>query len=326
MRLHYPRALALIACVALSLVPVLPLRAAAVESAAVPVVSSAATPEAKPWLPEPNLELDPYYSNASLNFPLTRERVPNLGESSEVDIYRYLLVRSFLPRFVTLEASVYPMPVAGVYLKRNHPHFYEQGDIGSEVNVIESLTAGFREPYALSLFCGNLVDFVKDGERRKGENRAYSGYLFSYGNRHIKNNILVDDHWYEFEWKLKGDRDLADHRLSWSFRIGGRQHDNPEITDTLYLGLRRSNTEFSVVTFSWLKNSSFELMSEFSSHDLRFLSQSVIFGKKFPVRIFPVALALEIGGIWQTNDVYRGTLADQNSDNFTLVFRPNLVF
>lgn len=297
-----------------------------------PAATATATAEAEAeaarrsgW-PEPNFELDAYYSSASLNQPLTRERVPNLGESSEFEIYRYLLLRSYLPRFVTVEASVYPMPALGVYLKNNHPNFYRNGDIGSEVNVIESLTAGFREPYALSLFFGTLADFYRPGERRRGENRAYSGYLVSYGNRHIKDNRLYDDHWYEVEWKIKGDRDFGGQQLSWSFRVGTRQHRHPEIADTLYLGLRRSNLDFDAVLFSWLKNSSIAWMSEFSARDLRFLRQEVVFGKRLPLQFLPVALALEVGGIWQTNALYSGTLAEREVDNFVLIFRPNLVF
>lgn len=275
---------------------------------------------------QPNLELDAYYSSASLNVPLTRSGVPNLGDSSEYEIYRYLLLHSYLPRFVTIEASVYPMPVLGVYLKQNHPSFYRNGDLGAEVNLIESLTAGFREPYALSLFIGNLADFSRPGERRLAQNRAYSGYLFSYGNRHIKDNVLYDDHWYEIEWKIKGDRDFGGQQLSWSFRVGTRQHDHPEITDTLYLGLRRSNLDIDAALLTWLKNSSFSWMSEFSARDLQFLRQEVIFGKRIPLKYLPVAFAFEIGGIWQTNAQYTGGLAGQDVDNFILVFRPNLVF
>lgn len=278
------------------------------------------------WRPETNFELDAYYSSASLNVPLTQERVPNLGESSEFDIYRHLLLRSYIPRFATLEASIYPMPAVGVYLQRNHPNFYRNGDIGSEINVIESLTAGFREPYALSLFFGTLADFYRPGERRRGENRAYSGYLLSYGNRHIKDNVLIDDHWFEGEWKIKGDRDFGGQQLSWSFRIGTRQHDHPEITDTLYLGLRRSNLDFDALLVSWLKNSSVAWMTEFSARDLRFLRQEVVFGKRFPLKVVPVALALEVGGIWQTNAMYTGQLSERDVDNFILIFRPNLVF
>jgi hypothetical protein len=289
---------------------------------------SAAAESAPPasYRPDFSLELDAYYTSASITQPLTGAPVPNLGASSEIDIYRYLLVRSFLPRFASVEASIYPMPVAGVYLKANHENFYDAGDIGSDINVIESITAGFREPYALSLFFGSLADFVEPGETRKGGNRAYIGYLVSYGNHHIKDNELIDDEWWEFEWKLKGDRDFDDEKLNWSFRLGSRVHANRDIADTVYLGLRRSNVDFKGAIFSWLKNSSATFTSDFSAHDGRFLRQEVIFGKTYPIESWRVALSLDVGGIWQSGDSYAGTLGDDSVDNFILVFRPNIVF
>ena len=277
------------------------------------------------YLPEFSLELDAYYTNASISQTLTGTPVPNLGVMSEAEIYRYLLVRSFLPRTVSFEASIYPMPVAGVYLKSNHEDLYDAGDIGSEINVIESVTAGFREPYALSLFCGSLADFVEPGETRKGGNRAYIGYLVSYGDHHIKDNVLIADEWWEFEWKLKGDRDFENEKLNWSFRLGTRFHKNPDIADTIYLGLRRSNVDFKGAVFSWMKNSSATFTSEFSADDGRFLRQEVIFGKTYPIESLHIALALDVGGIWQAGSTYAGALADQSVDNFVLVFRPNII-
>lgn len=271
-------------------------------------------------------ELDAYYTSVSLNFPLTREQVPDLGEMSEFGIYRHLLLRSFVPRFLTLEASTYPMPLLGVYLRRHQAETYQKGEIGSSVNLIESVTAGFREPYAVSLFFGNLVDFIGKGETRKGGNRGYIGYLFSVGDRHIKKNMLVDDRWFEFEWKLKGDRNFEDERLSWSFRLGSKFHENPEISDVFYVGLRRSNLDYNSEFLSWLKNSSVNLMTEFSTRDSRFLRQEIVFGKTYPLKHVGLALSLDFGGIWETHRIYSGSLADEELDNFVLVFRPNMAF
>lgn len=273
-------------------------------------------------------ELDAYYSNVSYDIPLATDRVPNLGEVTEFEIYRYLIPRSFLPRFINVEASVNPMPVFGVYLRNNQEEFYRSCRLSDDFNFIESITAGFREPYALSVFFGNLADFVKPGETRKGGNRAYIGYLFSVGDHHITHNNLIDDRWLEIEWKLKGDRNFADEKLSWSFRVGGRIHENPEIADTLYLGLRRSNTDFRVDGLSWLKNTSTTLMTELAANDLRFLRQEVVFGKKYPLKSLGMALSFDLGGIWESGRNYGGSLAGDRYDgkSFTVVLRPNLVF
>ncbi|HAD04133.1 MAG: hypothetical protein A2091_00300 [Desulfuromonadales bacterium GWD2_61_12] len=278
------------------------------------------------YRPDFSLELDAYYTSASLTLPLTVTPVPNLGELSEMEIYRYLLPRSLLPRFVTLEASLYPMPILGVYTLSNHPDIYANGDIGADINIIESVTAGFREPYALSLFSGTVADFARSGESRKGGNRAYIGYLFSYGNRHIKDNVLIDDHWFEFEWKLKGDRDFNFEQLSWSFRLGSRIHENRDITDTIYLGLRRSNVDFRSSALSVLKNSSVTFMAEFAATSGKFLRQEVVVGKVYPLESLNLALALDLGGIWQSGSGYSGALGEEAADNFIFVFRPNIKF
>lgn len=274
-----------------------------------------------------HLELDAYYANVNFDFPLAETTVPNLGETSEFEIYRYLLKNSFLPRCVNLELSAYPMPLLGVFLRSNYPDAYESA-AGDDVNPIEALTAGFREPYALSLFFGNIADFVKSGEAHREGNRAYIGYLFSVGDHHIRHNQLIDDHWLEIEWKLKGDRNFKEEKISWSFRVGSRLHENTEIADTLYLGVRRSNLDYHSEVLSWSKNSSVSLMTEIGAEHLDFQRQELIFGKKFPLKSKNVALTLDFGGIWQIEKrIYSGRLAaDNDVHNFIFVIRPNLIF
>lgn len=275
-------------------------------------------------------ELDAYYSNINFYLPLTADKVPNLCNQTELEIYRYLLARSLVPRFVYLELSVNPLPLLGVYLRSNHRHAYEQGAIGNDFNLVESVTAGFREPYAFSVFFGSLVDFVKPGATKiERKNRAYSGYLMTAGDHHILHNRLVNDRWLELEWKLKGDRDLPHEKISWSFRVGGRLHDNPEIADAIYFGLRRSNLDYQETDISWRKNSSITLMSEFSAETLKFQRQEVIVGKKYPLKSSSLAFSLDLGGIWQVEErIYSGSLSrgSDPQNNFIFVIRPNIIF
>lgn len=302
-----------------------PAPAAAATNAAHPAPTPLAVVEKVGW----GVELDAYYSNVNLYIPLTAEQVPNLGETTEFDIYRYLLARSFVPRFIYLELSANPMPLLGVYLRKNHPDFYRDSTIEDDFNLIESITAGFREPYAFSVFFGNLADFVDPGTGRAGKkNRAYSGYLFTVGDHHIRHNLLIDDRWLEMEWKIKGDRDFDKEKISWSFRVGGRLHEHPEIADAVYLGLRRSNLDYQSSCLAWLKNSSITFLTEFNAESLKFQRQEIILGKKYPLASGK-AFALDLGGIWQVEDrIYTGALAQQNDarDNFIFVIRPNIVF
>jgi len=96
------------------------------------------------------VEFDPYYSDIGYNIPLTDKPIPTITSDSEMVIYRELIQDSFPPRYMTLEASVNPMPVLGTYLKTHQRGLYDSGQIGG------------------------------------GENYGYTGYLLNAGMKHIK--------------------------------------------------------------------------------------------------------------------------------------------
>jgi len=269
-------------------------------------------------------EFDAYYSNVGIFVPLTNKPIPVIREQDELSIYRQLLNSAFPPRFFLFEASVMPLPSLGVYLKKNHPDFYNDSEVG-DVNLIESLTAGFQEPYALTLFFGNVATFAR-GENRKETNKGYMGYLLSCGHLHIKDNELINDRWLQMEWKLKGDREFKDVIHRWSFRIGTTLHEDRDVTDIVYLGLRRSDLDFEAPFLSWLKNSRFNLRSDFSLEDGEFLRQEFIVGKKYPLRDSGVGLSFDVGFIWESEKRYGERYRDSDESNYTLVFRPNLEF
>ena len=271
-------------------------------------------------------ELDAYYSSLGLHIPLTSRAIPDIGESDELAVYRDLFLNSLTPRFLLLEASVFPMPVLGTYLKTNHRNFYDSVGAGDGLNLIGSVTAGFQEPYSVSLFFGDIATFVKPGERRNGSNKGYMGYLFTFADQHIKDNVLVNDKSLEIEWKLKGEKNFSDEKLSWSFRFGSKIHDNPEIADVAYLGLRRSNLDFNSPVLSWFKNSSFDFKWDFGLNNWNLLRQEYIIGKKLPLKDYKFAFKIDFGMIWQNYRYYSGSLRDKDTDSFTFVFRPNLQF
>ena len=47
-----------------------------------------------------------------------------------------------------------------------------------DLNIVEVLTAGFEEPYALSLFLGNMVTYGPS-DSGEGKNKGFMGYLIS---------------------------------------------------------------------------------------------------------------------------------------------------
>ena len=111
-------------------------------------------------------EADLYYSNISLNIPLTSTPIPKIDDADELDIYSRLFVNSLLPRFMVLEAAVMPMPLAGVAIREYGENFYDKAKVGKNQNVISWITAGFEEPWAASLFVGDMVRFHKQGADR----------------------------------------------------------------------------------------------------------------------------------------------------------------
>lgn len=277
--------------------------------------------------PELLWELDAYYSSLGLELPLTKEPVPDGGNLSEAEVYGRLFRDSLRPRVLMLEASVYPMPLLGTEFKKHHPEGYHYFDIteigGNELNLIDGLTAGFQEPWAISAFMGSSMKFGKDADN---DNRGYMGYLVSYGAKHIRNNVLIDDNWWELEWKLKGERQRADDELSWSFRLGVKTHGNPDIRDVAYIALRRSNLDYNARLLQFLNNANMEFKTEVDRRSFRFLRQEITVGYNFPLPRQRFALTLDTGFIYESNDKYTGPLADPTADNFTLVFRPNIKF
>jgi hypothetical protein len=276
---------------------------------------------------EAGWEFDPYYSNFGINIPLTQKPIPTIRSTSESVIYNELTQGSLVPRFMVVEASVYPMPVLGTYLKEKQNDFYQRGQLGhSTVNYLESATAGFQEPWAISAFFGNIAKIVRPGEQRNGSNVGYTGYLLSMGTKHIKSNDLIDDQWLEIEWKIKGKVDYPDEKLDWSFRLGGKLHQNANISDVIYISLFRSNLNTHFSFLNWISNSTLDIKLHFSEANAHLVRQEYIVGKKYPRAGWRVTPTLDLGVVWSSPEEYSGVLRTQTIDTVTLVFRPSVQF
>jgi hypothetical protein len=271
-------------------------------------------------------EPDAYYTDLDVIIALTDTPIPQLGERTESEIYSTLMSRLLLPRFILLEASINPMPYLGTYLKDHDRDFYDNAQISGSFNWVKALTAGFEEPYASSIFVGNVVDFDVPGNKDiKG--KGYTGYLFSMGNYHIKDNELIQDEWREFEWKMKGDRRSPIKKLSWSFRIGAKLHGNPDITDIIYVSFRRSRTDYRLETASLFNNSGFEYTFDMDRHTGSAIRHYFFVDKKWPLQNSQMALSLALGFVWESAKKYTGALAaGRDKDDFQFIIRPNLEF
>lgn len=296
-------------------------------SSVAPAIASPAAAKDETSRTEVVWEWDPYYTDVDLNVPLTSKPIPTIRSDSEAVIYRDLVEGSLIPRYMLLEASVYPMPVLGTYLKGHEPGLYQEGEIGhTGLNVIESATTGFQEPWAVSAFFGNIANLERPGEIRTGTNLGYTGYLLSAGTKHIKDNVLISDEWYELEWKIKGQLDYPDEKLAWSFRVGGKFNANPDVTDVMYVGIHRNNLDFNQPFLSWFKNSEVDLQVQFSQHGAKPVREEMVFGKKYPFPDRGFSLTLDVGFIWESPDEYAGVLRDRTSSSLTFVLRPSIEF
>jgi hypothetical protein len=273
------------------------------------------------------LDLNLYYTAFEFYVPFEKKKREYIAEDTEVNMYKVLFKKSIVPKFFLTEASVYPLPCAGVYIKENYNTFYNKAGISDSYNWIKSLCAGFEEPWAFSFLLGNLVNFKPEEAREGYRGKAYLGYLVSFGAYHIKDNILVEDKWTELEWKIKGDRILPDRKISWSFRIGGKYHGNEYIKDILYLSIRRERVDHDFHWLSLIKNSSLEYTMDIDTKFQNLVRHYLLFSKNFPYKNSKVVFQLQLGFIKEWREKYTGPLKRENSENnFFYVIRPNLKF
>ena len=151
------------------------------------------------------------------------------------------------------------------------------------------------------------------------------GLLLSVGDKHIKDNELIDDHWVEFEWKVKGDRRFNNRDLSWSFRIGSKIHQHPDITDIYYVAIRRSHfSKFIRDISSSFRNMGFEYKLEFDQRGGNLVQQQLFMDKKWPFAEGDGAYSLGFGVV-QDRGKYRGGLRTESSE-VRLMLRPSIEY
>ncbi|OIQ96960.1 hypothetical protein GALL_210270 [mine drainage metagenome] len=273
------------------------------------------------------LEASAKYTDIDYNVPLTDKPIPVITSDNESEIYSKLIQGSLIPRYMVLEASVYPLASLGTAVKSHSPSLYRQAEIGNTgINLLESATPDFQEPWAVSAFFGNVAKLNRPKEQREGNNYGYTGYLFSAGNKHIKDNVLIPDDWYEVEWKIKGQLDYPDEKLSWSFRVGARYNTNKAVNDVTYVSLHRSNLDLRYSFLEWLENANYDMRMYFLQTGGEMVRLELIAGKKVPMPQWGYAPTLDVGFVWTSPNEYSGPLRNLRTNVTTLVFRPSIEF
>lgn len=284
-----------------------------------PVMLCAAETETLSW----ETEVDAYYTSVGMYINLTDQPIPHLNTSDEKEIYSDLLLRSHKPRFMLIEASVYPMPVLGAFWKRNYRDSYDNAQLGPDLNFVEALTAGFEEPYALSLFLGNMVTYQSD-INAMGKNKGFMGYLISVGDKHLLHNEVINDNWLETEWKIKGTVSQQLMDLDWSLRAGLKWHDNPSIADAYYFAFRRDHSEIKNEWLSFLENSGIDLYLEFGQALRAPTQQRLLLHKNIPLQNSKNMFVLTTGLIRTSARRYLPPY--QTETELQLVFTPSIKF
>lgn len=285
-----------------------------------------------PWMPDSTgrtqfeLWVDPYYTAINATRALVRAPIPRLDTEIEGGVYWWLMERLLFPRDLLLEASVNPLPVGGWGLRRFAPQAWEDARLG-DLRLVPAVTKGFPEPWALSLFLGNVVNLVSGTDTTAVHGVGYSGLLVSWGAWHLVENRLVRDDWFETEVKLKGDDLQPRRKLTWSFRAGWREHLHPDIRDALYVSVARRRTDFDVSGLDPLRNASLEARIDFDRSGLprpRPLRWNALVGKKFPSRSGSWAFAVATGVEQEVGTGYDGALRDRAPRGWAFLLRPNV--
>ncbi|HRP70018.1 MAG TPA: hypothetical protein PLY93_10845 [Turneriella sp.] len=282
--------------------------------------------------------IDAYYSYGSMVINFTDKPMQDLGEDSELKIYENLLVSPFSPpRYALLEASVYPLPIGGAVVRSEAYDFYQRAQIGGEgFNLIRSATRGYQEPYAVSLFLGNMARYrplARTPEEREINQQSgyqssigYTGYLISYGSHHIKDNVLFQDHWVEIGWKIKGDQFFTLQTFQWDYGLGLKIHEHPDVSNIAFLSIKRNRLDYSAGAWDFRANSGFELRVDFKLNSLVPVRVYFEVNKKWPIKK-ATAFILVLGFTWESDSLYEGVLNTYSGgQNFQVLLKPNITF
>jgi hypothetical protein len=123
----------------------------------------------------------------------------------------------------------------------------------------------------------------------------------------------------------EGRPEISGKKLSWSFRIGAKLHDNPDITDIVYLSFRRSSLDYKPESSSLFNNSGFEYTYDMDRRNLKPIRHYFYVDKKWPFENKQMAFSLAAGSVWESAHKYTGELASRGS-NFQFILRPNVEF
>ncbi len=266
--------------------------------------------------------------------------VINKGE--EFQIYSMLFERMLSPKYVLFQTTFYQMTALSSFLETDHSIIYHRFNSISDINLLRSFGSGYEEPYAFTLFVGNIL-FLSYGEKtnqlqskKPQAGSALAGVGYSFGKHQVLDNIYLHDFWQQLELILVGNLHEPERRkMSWNFRIGLKFHNNGLLRDVYVLTFERNHTSWTANNLSITQNSVFKYQSyvpqSFSNRPPFFVYHLLTYGKKFPVEIFKRKIFLLFGGgfKWEWVHLYDRNLNKFNekpSGHITWLIQPNIEF
>jgi hypothetical protein len=291
------------------------------------------------------LGLGAYQTYGSMYLDLRRSaRMETLTLQEESRLYNDMLYRLIRPRYLLMQLSVYPLAALSSYLETDHPSLYNRCYLTDTFNLLRAVGLGPEEPYALSLFWGNIAIFTRlepDTVLTKGKKKqtgsAVVGFQVSAGHWHLQDNIRVDDWWIEPELRLKGAlNEPGIRRLSWNFHAGLKLHQNPVTADVVVLAFQRDRSDWTYRGWSLAKNSFFEYsvylaIDRASKRSFPWTRHLALLGKKYPFYVGkkPILLRLGVGLLWEWTRRYDHNarqFEQKESARLEWLIQPNLEF
>lgn len=273
-------------------------------------------------------------------FNLKRHEKPiTMQRGEETAIYVRLGQRLIFPRYLLFQITGYPLSALSSYLETDRYDSYQRFNFYADLNLLRLVGAGFEEPYAFSLFLGNILFLAYQdsaANRLKQSGSALAGFLFSIGQHQIYNNIYLHDQWYQIELMLVGNLNEPKRRkIAWNFRLGFKLHQNEFFPDVFTLAIERSHTDWRATRWSLGKNSIFKYRAQvpffWSEKKSRETSHLISYGKKFPFNLFSrkIFFVLGLGMRWDWVKFYNHDLDQFDADakyQVTWLVQPNIEF
>jgi hypothetical protein len=198
-----------------------------------------------------------------LSFSLDIRKRYNIREleQSELALYWLMLKNAFLPGYLTLETSTYPLLNGSVYIKNHYPNKYNQFNLGGEeeLNLLTLISSEYTDPVAFSFFAGEIMNFRKQVHGKPPQKGfGLMGYVITYGPWSSFDNFFHWDNWVELKWKIKGTKIFEQHERTWNLVAGYTFHENDLFLDALVFELSRSDKSRNK-KISLVENTTFEI-------------------------------------------------------------------